>query len=342
MADTVLVTGGSGFIARWIIIRLLQSGFRVRATLRKIEDAAEIKASLAPIIRDLTDLSFVVAELTRDEGWDEVMQGCRYVQHVASPLRIDGKSTHHEMLQAAQEGTLRILDAAIKAGVERVVFTSAAATATPPMESAASSLSDESVWFDPGERQVDIYRLSKRRAERSAWDYLAQEGKTSLLTTILPGAVFGPVLTRKNLGSVQVIDRLLNGKMPATPRLGFEIVDVRDLARLHVEAMTHDAAAGERFLAVGEFKWLHDIALLLRTLPGVKPEKISLRVMPDTIYRLLSLFQPTLKAMRTRLGKKHLHTSRKANMLFGWEPRSTRETLADCVHSLLVTKGAEK
>jgi nucleoside-diphosphate-sugar epimerase len=165
---------------------------------------------------------------------------------------------------------------------------------------------------------------------------MKEQGGSTTLTTILPGAVFGPVLTTENPGSVQIIGRLLQGRVPANPRLGFEIVDVRDLAGLHVSAMTSAAAAGQRFIAVGEFLWMIDISRSLRAQLGESASKVPTRLLPDFVLRLMSLADPTLRAMTPRLGREHRHLSAKAQDVLGWHSRPAAETLVDCARSLLV------
>jgi nucleoside-diphosphate-sugar epimerase len=335
MTETVLVTGGSGFIAGWCIVDLLQRGYAVRATLRSLSKEASVSAAIASAASSTRMLSFVAADLTRDEGWGAAMTGCDHVLHVASPLGGDGAAKPQALIAAARDGTLRVLRAATTAGVKRIVMTSAATTATPPLSSAQRSLSDETVWFDPAERNVDAYRQSKRLAERAAWDFMKEQGGSTTLTTILPGAVFGPVLTTENLGSVQVIGRLLQGRMPANPRLGFEIVDVRDLASLRISAMASAAAAGQRFIAVGEFLWMIDISRVLRAQLGEAASKVPTRILPDFVLRLMSLADPALRAMTPRLGREHRHLSTKAQGVLGWHTRPAAVTLVDCARSLL-------
>jgi nucleoside-diphosphate-sugar epimerase len=334
MTETVLVTGGGGFIAGWCVVDLLQRGYAVRATLRNLSKEAAVRAAIATATASTKLLSFVAVDLTRDEGWDAAMSGCDYVLHVASPLGSDGAAKAQAMIAAARDGTLRVLRAATNAGVKRVVMTSAATTATPPLSSAQRSLSDETVWFDANERNVDAYRQSKRLAERAAWDFMTKHGGSTTLTTILPGAVFGPVLTTENLGSVQIIGRLLQGRVPANPRLGFEIVDVRDLAALHISAMTSAAAAGQRFIAVGEFLWMIDISHTLRAQLGSAASKVPTRKLPDFVLRLMSVADPALRAMTPRLGREHRHVSTKAQNVLGWHPRPAAATLVDCARSL--------
>jgi nucleoside-diphosphate-sugar epimerase len=215
-------------------------------------------------------------------------------------------------------------------------MTSAATVATPPMSS-PDSISDETVWFDPHE-DVDAYRHSKRLAERAAFDFMKGYRGTTTLATVLPGAVFGPILTTDSLGSTEVIGRLLQGRVPANPRFGLQIVDVRDLADLHIRAMTSSRAAGERFLGVGEFMWMAEISQTLRSQLGAAASEVPTRTMPDFIFRLFAVFDPSLRAMTPRLGKMHRHTAAKAQQLLGWQSRPAMATLVDCAESLISKK----
>lgn len=238
-----------------------------------------------------------------------------------------------DMVAPARDGTIRVLRAAMEAGVKRVVMTSAAAVATPPLRN-GDSLSDETVWFDPDEPDVDAYRRSKRLAEEAAWNFMRTRGETQRLTTVLPGAVFGPVLSADNLGSVLIIKRLLDGRMPANPRLGFEVVDVRDLADEHIRAMESEQAAGQRFLAVGEFMWMSDIAHALRAMLGAAARKVPTRNLPDFVFRLVARCDPAMRAMVPRLGRKIRHSAAKAREQLGWRTRPAITTLVDCARSL--------
>ena len=223
----VLVTGGSGFVAGWCIVQLLESGHDVVATVRTPERDREVRASLDDHGGDSSRLHFALADLESDPGWDDAMSGCDYVLHVASPLSVDGGDAD-SIVSVAREGTLRVLGAADRAGVERVVLTSSCAAATPHASQLSGTV-DESCWTDAEEEGLSAYRRSKTLAERAAWDYAAG-GCSFDLTTVLPAAVFGPSLSASQLGSLQVIAALLDGSAIAIPRLGFEVVDVRDVA----------------------------------------------------------------------------------------------------------------
>ena len=331
--ETVLVTGGSGFVAGWCIIQLLRRGYVVRTTLRDLAKAQAVRTAVASAASDADRLTFFRADLTADEDWDDAMAGCDYVLHVASPLGGDASRDPNTLIAPARDGTLRVLRAATKAGVKRVVMTSAAATARPPLDS--NRISDETVWADPADRQFDAYRRSKILAERAAWDFMAGHAGPTSLTTILPGAVFGPVLTKENLGSVQIIKRLLEGRPGAIPRIGFPVVDVRDLACLHIRAMTAPEAAAQRIIAAGEFIWMEDIATTLRSNLGNRASKVPTRRLPDFAFRLLSLFIPALRTLSPSLGRRNDLTSAKARRMLGFAPRKAATTVVECAESLL-------
>ncbi len=337
MAETVLVTGGSGFIGGWCIAGLLKRGYQVRATLRSLAKEPAVRASLASA--PLDGLSFFAADLMSDAGWDDAVAGCDYVLHVASPLGDGVARDPNATIAAARDGTLRVLAAATKARVKRVVMTSAAAAARPPLS--AKIASDETVWADPADRQFDAYRRSKILAERAAWDFVTVQGCPIVLTTILPGAVFGPVLTPEKPGSVGVIAGLLRGRPPGIPNIGLWIVDVRDLADLHIRAMTTPEAAGQRFLAAGEFLWMGDIAKILRSGLGERAAKVPTRRLPNFAVRFLSLFIRQLRALTPLLGVKNELTAAKARRVLNFAPRPAVETILDCANSLLGGKPAE-
>jgi len=304
----------------------------VRTTVRNLAQESAVRTAVASMAQATDRLTFFTADLTRDDGWDDAMAGCDYVLHVASPLSGD-TSGPDALIVPARDGTLRVLRAAVNAGVRRVVMTSAAAAARPPHS--ADRISDETVWADPADRQFDAYRRSKILAERAAWDFMAGHADRTGFTTILPGAVFGPVLTKANLGSVQIFQGLLEGRPAAIPRLGFWIVDVRDLAELHVRAMTAPEAAANRFIAAGDFRWMEDIATTLRLKLGSRAGKVPTRRMPDFVFRLLSLFVPVLRSFVSSLGRRNDLTAAKARRMLGFAPRPATTTIVDCAESLL-------
>lgn len=239
------------------------------------------------------------------------------------------------MVAAARGGALRVLRAATAAGVRRVVLTSAANTASPSSY-ATEGVTDETLWTDPDDPSLIPYRRSKTLAERAAWDFMAGHGGSTELTTVLPGAVFGPVLTPDTSGSVGIVARMLSGAMRGVPRIGLEIVDVRDLVDVHLRAMTSPHAAGERFLATGDFTWMAEMARTLRDGLGAEGRRVSTRQVPDFAVRLAARFrEPSLREITPSLGRRNRHSTDKARKVLGWQPRPAAETVLDCARSLL-------
>jgi nucleoside-diphosphate-sugar epimerase len=328
MGETVLVTGGTGFVAGWTIVELLRRGHQVRATVRSLERVDSVRRAVGRQVDPAGRLEFVAADLTADAGWDAAVAGCEHVLHIASPL---GGGDDDSLIAAARDGTVRVLGAAARAGVKRVVMTSSTAACTPakPLKRAI----DETDWTDPQQKDLSAYRKSKVLAERAAWDFAAAE-KLSL-TTLLPGAIFGPVLSREHLGSVGIIQRLLEGQPPALPRLAFNITDVRDLADLHIRAMTAPAAAGQRFIALGDPLWYGDIAAILKARLGRRAAKVPTTAMPDVVARGLAAVSPQMKGLLPLLGRTQPFSAARAQAVLGYAPRPPADTIGDCGESLV-------
>ncbi|MGH3726734.1 MAG: NAD-dependent epimerase/dehydratase family protein [Mycobacterium sp.] len=334
MGEKVLVTGGTGFIARWAIAELLRQGYDVRTTVRSSATTDSVRGAVARATDRAGQLEFEHANLAHPEGWPEATAGCDYVLHIASPLTPDNPKDPDSLITPAREGTLNVLRAATDAGVKRVVMTSAANTASPSSYT-EDGVTDETLWTDPDQPGIPAYRRSKTIAERAAWEFMENYGGPTELATVLPGAVFGPVLGTDNSGSVQVIGRMLAGAMPGTPRIGLEVVDVRDLVDLHLRAMTAPQASGERFLGTGEFMWMSDIAAVLRDRLGVDAAKVPTRQLPNIAVRAFALLDAELRAITPGLGRRNRHSTAKAQRLLGWSPRPGAETVTDCARDLL-------
>ncbi|MEV7323356.1 NAD-dependent epimerase/dehydratase family protein [Streptomyces sp. NPDC093970] len=333
MPELVLVTGGTGYIAGWCVAELLRRGYDVRTTVRAPGREQAVLDAVSTVAEPAGRLDFAVADLTADAGWEAAVQDVDRVLHVASPLGVSATST--DLVAPAREGTLRVLRAATAAGVRRVVMTSAANTASPSSY-ASEGVTDETLWTDPEDPTLIPYRRSKTLAELAAWEFMRGHDGPTELVTVLPGAVFGPVLTADAAGSVGIVARMLSGAMPGVPRIGLEVVDVRDLVDVHLRAMTSPAAAGERFLATGEFVWMADLARYLREGLGERGRQVSTRRLPDFAVRLAARFRdPALREITPALGRRNRHTTEKAARLLGWQPRPARETVLDCAESLL-------
>lgn len=333
----ILVTGGAGFIAAHVMLALLREGHAVRATLRDLARESEVRALLAAggAPADVP-LGFHRADLLDDVGWAAAVAGCDGVLHVASPLPA-GLVVADEgaLIRTAREGTLRVLKAARAAGVRRVVVTSsfsAVGYGHPPR----AGRYDESDWTDPEGVGVDAYTRSKTLAERAAWDFVAGEGAGMELASINPVVVLGPALGPDLSASLDLIRALLDGTVPATPRVFFGLVDVRDVAELHVKAMTAPEAAGQRFLATsGDAVSLHQIARMLRDGLGPAGRRAPRFELPDLLVRLAALVSPTARLAVPRLGIRRSASSEKARALLGWSPRPPEQAILATAESLL-------
>jgi nucleoside-diphosphate-sugar epimerase len=332
----ILVTGGSGFIASHTILQLLNAGHRVRTTVRDLKREPEVRAMLKQGgILAGDRLSFFAADLQNDAGWAAAVADCDHVLHVASPFPPSVPQHEDELIVPAREGALRVLRASRDARVKRVVLTSSFAAigyGHPPQ----SAPFDETSWSDTTGNDVTAYVKSKTLAERAAWDFIAKEGRDLELSVINPVAVFGPVWGPDYSTSVLLVQRLMSGAVPGSPRLSFGVVDVRDVADLHIRAMTHPAAKGQRFLAVaGKFMLVHDIAMVLKRRMGGAGQKVPTRQLPNWLVRIAALRDPAVKQILPELGKLKNGTGEKATRLLGWVPRSGEEAIIASAESLL-------
>lgn len=330
----VLVTGGSGFIGGHCILRLLEAGHAVRTTVRSLSREDEVRATLRAAGADPgARLTFVAADLMADSGWMAAAADCEHVLHVASPFPAGAPEHEDDLIRPAREGTLRVLRAARDAGCRRVVVTSSFAAigyGHPPR----TAPFDERDWTDTS-KPVSAYVKSKTLAERAAWDFMAKEGGTMELAVVNPVGVLGPVLGSDYASSILLVRRMLDGQVPAVPRLMFGVVDVRDVADLHVRAMTNPAAKGERFLAVGgDFLTVVQAARALKQRLGPAGRRVQARELPDWVVRLAAPFSAQARDALPELGKQKNGTSEKARRLLGWEPRSPEEALVATGESL--------
>ncbi len=332
-SGTVLVTGGSGYIGGWCVIGLLQQGYVVRATVRDLAKEPAARAAIAKVVDPGNRLSFHAVNLTSDDGWDAAMDGCDYVLHVASPLGVQEPKDPFELITPAREGALRAIRAAIKAGVKRVVMTSS--VAATHKEGTGDTIADETNWTNGDDAKQGAYGRSKTLAEQAAWALIKAEGGATTLAVVNPALVLGPVTSGDYSESVQVVERLLTGRMPGVPRLGFNVVDVRDVADLHIRAMTAPEAAGERFIAAGHYAWMSELADVLRAKYPEQAAKVPTRKVPDFVVRLVGLFDRDLGSVTPGLGRKHDYSSAKAQDKLGWRPRPLADTIVDCARSLV-------
>ncbi len=333
----VLVTGGTGFVAAHCLVQLLAAGHETRATVRDLKRESDVRAMLRQGgAGDVGErLTLFRADLNADAGWAEAAAGCDYVLHVASPFPSTVPKDENELIAPARDGALRVLKAARGAGVKRVVMTSSFAAigyGAPKDRTAAFTEED---WTNLNDPTVQPYPKSKTIAERAAWDFIAREGGTLELAVVNPVLVLGPVLGPDTSPSILFISRLLDGSLPGCPDLSFGVVDVRDVADLHLRAMIAPAARGERFLATaGDFVSVREIAGMLKDGLGAAARKVPTRALPSWLMRVVGLFDSQVKGILPELGKRKNALNEKARRLLGWTPRSPREAVLATARSL--------
>ena len=334
--STVLVTGGSGFIGSHVILQLLSAGHIVRTTVRDLKREPEVRALLRQGGPEPGErVRFFAADLMKDAGWKEAAAGSEYVMHIASPFPVHVPKDENELIVPAREGALRVLRAARDAGVKRVVLTSSFAAVGYGHPEQTKPF-DEADWTDLNGEGLTAYVKSKTLAERAAWELIAKEGGGLELAVVNPVGVFGPVLGADYATSILIVQKMMDGAMPGVPRLVIGGVDVRDVADLHLRAMVHPAAKGERFLAVaGDFVSLAEMGRMLKRRMGAGAKRVPTRELPDWLVRLAVLKDPAVKQILPELGKQKNATSEKAQRVLGWKPRSVEDSVVATAESLL-------
>jgi nucleoside-diphosphate-sugar epimerase len=339
-AERVLVTGASGFIAQHVVLALLRAGWRVRGTLRSLERAERVRKTLAAHVEGTDDrLDFAAADLERDAGWERAVEGCRFVHHVASPIPRQPPAHEDDLIRPAREGTLRVLRAASQAGVERVVMTSSLAAVTYGRPRQGRPVFNEEHWtvLDDPRNPVAPYEKSKTLAERAAWDFVAalpRERRLELVT-VNPGFVLGPILDEDWGTSAELVKKLMRRELPACVRVGWAMVDVRDVAAMHLAAMTTPAAAGQRFLCATEHAWMVDVARILERHYRERGYRIPTRELPGWVLRVVARFDKTMRLVVNDYDRRQDVSSERARSVLGWKPRGLEEMVVDMAESLI-------
>jgi len=334
--EKVLVTGASGFIAKYVIAELIRQGYEVRATLRNLARADETSSAIGNAGAIASDVAFVPADLLDDAGWSDAVAGCTYVLHVASPFPLQHpQDPEAEVIRPAREGALRVLKAAAAANVKRVVLTSSVVAVTLPWpEAPAGHVFDETDWTNPDRPDITPYIASKTLAERAAWDFVDRTPDAPELAVVNPAFVLGPAPDADLSTSLAVLRLMGQGAYPAAPKVGFPVSDVRDVALTHVLAMTSPEAAGQRFLTANGFLRLIEVAGLIKEALPDLARKLPRGELPDLAVRALAMVDTRLKAVLPDLGFPRPITNAKAHRVLGQTFRSPQEAVTSAAASL--------
>ena len=331
MTGTVFVSGGSGYIAGFLIRQLIDAGWMVHTSIRDLAKEGAVRVSLAV---DNSKLKFFAADLMSDAGWAEAMAGCSHVAHVASPLPTDAPKHEDELIVPARDGALRALKAAKAAGIKRFVMTSSMA-AIAYGHGGAKSVFTEADWTDPTSPDAYAYVRSKTIAERAARDWVAADGGDMEFCTVNPSLVLGPLQSGDFSTSLEAIKKLLEGSMPGMPNLGFGIVDVRDVADMHVRCLTAPNMAGERFICSGPFLMMDQVAAILREGLGPQARKVPKLKLPNWLVRIAARFDPVIGQVIGELGKRRESPPVHAREVLGWVPRPAAESILDTARDMI-------
>lgn len=326
----VLVTGATGYIAGHCIRELLTHGYDVRGTVRDLATAGTGYLNAFADGDRSGSLEFTQARLDSDEGWAQAAEGCDYAWHVAAPIPLKRPRHEDEFLRPIVDGTRRVLTAAVKAGVRRVVYTSSIDAITHNSRTAGRARTEED-WSDPSE--CGAYAKGKLLAERYAWEVAA--GHDLELVSVIPGGVCGPLLRYDRPSSADLVRLMLAGGVPVVPRVDIAITDVRDLAVAHRLAIELPGAAGNRYICASEPAWLGDIAAILATEYGPRGYPVSTRPLPAWLLRALAPVNEGMWLINSAVGPK-LVSSEKARRELGWAQRPVRETIIDTAENLIV------
>lgn len=300
------VTGATGYIAKHIILQLLEAGYDVRASVRQLSRGKDVKATLANYTSDVINLDekleFVTLDLQKDEGWHDAMQGMDILLHTASPAPATQPKDENDLIKPAVDGTLRALKAAHEVGIKRVILTSSVAAIMHHNKLDNRPKLDERDWNDINPKHATPYSKSKTFAERAAWDFVEQKNVNIDLTVINPSMVVGAPLDDVIGASTSIIKRILCRTDPAVPHLGFAYVDVRDVAKMHVNAIANDVTFSKRYIAANRFVWYCE---LVDALAAEFPErKIITRRAPNWLIKLLAIFDGDIRSVSQDLGVK--------------------------------------
>lgn len=338
MPSTILVTGATGYIARHVIVELLDAGHTVRGTARRVDALAGLRADLTPHLADpgsIERFSLVAADLTADEGWAAAVAGCSHVCHVASPLPAAAPKDPQELIGPARDGTLRVLRAAAAGGAQRVVLTSSIAAILYGVDRRGRVFT-EADWSNPDDRRIGTYERSKTLAELAAWEFIASPAANGMeLTTINPGLVLGPMLGDAPSTSIESVRKLLARELPACPDLVYSFVDVRDVAAAHVAALTTPDAAGRRHLCGLDGASLREVAAILAEAYNPRGYRVPTGRLPGFALRIAALYDKTAAMTLHDLGQPHRIDNTRIRELLGRPLRDLRTMTLDTAASLV-------
>jgi len=324
--EKVLVTGITGYIGEHCAAALLREGYEVVGTVRSLAKADATRKAISKVAQT-DNLTFVEADLLSDKGWDDAMQGCSYVLHVASPFFLKEPQNENELIAPAVDGTLRVIKAAKSAEVKRLVLTSSTFAIIAGKETGKYGPQD---WSDTN-KNIGAYAKSKTLAERAAWAEV--KGSNLELAVINPGAVFGPPIGSKDgAQNVAMMADMIAGKMPMIPDMAMGMVDVRDVAKLHIAAMTKSGASGKRFIACTAEPI--EMSTVTQVLRDAGYSKAPARKAPTFLLKFMGIFDKQVKGMLPFIGKKASYDNSETFEILEWKPTPMSQSFKEMASAI--------
>ena len=335
MNKKILLTGISGWIGKHVAIELLNSGYEVLGTVRNKDLIEQTKQTLASQNAPLEKLSFVELDLLSDDGWNEAAKGCKYIMHVASPFPLKTTKNRESLVPAAKDGTLRVLNAGVNAGVDRIVLTSSIAAMFRKPNRTNPYTFGENDWSDVNWSGCNDYFISKTKAERAAWDFMESKGLKNKLTCICPGGVFGDALDKKEKTSISYIKLFLQGRYPGAPNFGILISDMKDVAKAHVLSLTKPNVGGRRLIIGTEVKKMIEISKIMAEKFPDYAKKLPKKELPNFLVQIISHLDTSAKMMVPDLGIKMQTDTSYAEELLGFKFKHAKGCIEDAAESTI-------
>uniref|UniRef100_A0A914D8C6 NAD-dependent epimerase/dehydratase domain-containing protein n=1 Tax=Acrobeloides nanus TaxID=290746 RepID=A0A914D8C6_9BILA len=328
----ILINGATGYVGAHCVKQALLDGYKVRAAVRSVKNEQKLKP-LKDLAHASERLEFVEADLLKPDTWESAVIGCDYVFHVASPLPLNwGDET---IIETAVKGTLNVLTACADCPtIKKVVITGAGASVSWGNDSTKTF--NEEDWADLNVSPA--YVKSKVLAERQAWSFVENfsAGKNNFaLTVLLPCFILGPTLTNEEASSVTTIKRLLTHDVPGVPKIQFPIIDVRDVGKANLLAITNRSSDGQRILLSSKSLWFREMAKVVENEFHKFGYCVPTREIPYPILYIYSFFDGQVKEFLPLVGHEQKLDNSKAKQILEMDFIQPEKSLIDMGHSLI-------
>tara|TARA_A100001011_G_scaffold3562_1_gene4125 strand:- start:2012 stop:3019 length:1008 start_codon:yes stop_codon:yes gene_type:complete len=321
----ILVTGGTSFIGKHVLAQLLEKDYNVRVTVRDLKKAESIKADLEKYLKKLVELKFFETDLLKDAGWNDAIKGCDAIIHVAGPFPVNYDGEEEALTRPHEDGTMRILKCAKENGIKRIILTSSVAAVWMDSNLDLLTFFDETSWTDLANKNLDAYQKGKTLKEKAAWDFVSKNDSIKL-TSILPSVVLGPGIgSPVRRGSMELFMMLINKEMPVAPPFKVGLVDVRDVAKMHIAALENDKSIGKRMIISENTYWMKDFCKMINenghNAPTFSP--------PVLLVKFMANFDNTIKPIKPLLGMDLKFNTEPAKDILNYKPIPIEKTIKD-------------